>query len=142
MTRSELRRGCFFDLQIPRHILEAIRGAKRAAIITHQNADPDALCSAYALGYLLRRLRSGITVQLVTPEGIGKVAERVLERLHIAVHHPESLNEYDIVFTVDTNTLVQLAEYETRLKDYGGVVIVVDHHAPIQRQWRSQPMPS
>jgi nanoRNase/pAp phosphatase (c-di-AMP/oligoRNAs hydrolase) len=100
------------------------------AIVTHQNADPDALCSAYALGYLLRRLRRGVVVHLVAPQGISKVTKRVLEHLHIRLHHPESLDEYDIVFTVDTNTLLQLAEYGMRLRDYEGEVIVVDHHAP------------
>jgi len=116
-------------LRSSRYILRSIRNAKRVAIITHRNADPDALCSAYALGYLLRKLKRGVEVHLVAPQGISKVAKRIVEHLHIRLHDPQNLEEYDIVFTIDANTLLQLAEYGTRLRDYEGVVIVIDHHA-------------
>lgn len=116
-----------------RHILRSIRKAKRVAIVTHQNADPDALCSGYALALLLRGLKRRTVVHLITPEGISRVTKRVVNHLRMSRYHPESLDEYDIVFTVDANTLSQLGEYGIRLRDYGGEAIVVDHHAPDPR---------
>ena len=55
--------------------------AKRVLLLCHQNADPDALCSAFALSKLLSRIRQGIETEIASPEGVSKLSKILVEKL-------------------------------------------------------------
>ena len=106
--------------------------AEKALLLCHHNADPDAVCSAYALAGLLRRLRGGLSVELVAAQGPSKLSKRLLEHLEAEFVDSADVEAADVMFLVDTNNLQQL-------EDLGPVVarqasrvplIIVDHHAP------------
>lgn len=107
------------------------RNAKRVLILCHQNADPDAICSSYALFSLLKHLKPDIEVEVASPESVSKVSKAILERLRMKVTNDEpSFNESDVIFMLDTNTVKQLGEWSRRLYEVSSPIIVIDHHAP------------
>jgi len=110
-----------------------VKASRRVAILSHQNADPDALCSAYALCFLLRRLNKKIKVHLIAPEGVSRVTRQVLGKIRMRIQESQNLKGYDAVFTVDTNTLSQLGRYEALLEKFEGPIVVIDHHSPDPR---------
>jgi len=103
------------------------------AILSHQNADPDAVCSAYALSFLLKGIDKRIRVHLVAPEGVSRVSRQVLSQVRMRLQEPKNLESYDVIFTVDTNTISQLGRYESLLEKFEGPVVVIDHHNPDPR---------
>jgi phosphoesterase RecJ-like protein len=113
-----------------RRITQLARSSKKAAILSHRNADPDALCSAYALHHLLRQLNKRIKIHLIAPEGVSRVTRQVLTRIRMKIHEPLNIDGYDAIFTVDTNTLAQLGRYEALMRSFDRPIVVIDHHNP------------
>jgi nanoRNase/pAp phosphatase (c-di-AMP/oligoRNAs hydrolase) len=115
-----------------RHIDRLTRTAKlsrRVLIIGHQNADPDAVCSAFLLSRLLKHMNRRLKVAVVSPDGVSKVSARVLEQIHFAVEEKAEPKEFDAIFTVDTNTLQQLGSLQHPVESSGKTLIMIDHHA-------------
>ena len=98
-------------------------------ILCHQNADPDAVCSAYLLSRLLRRMNRRLRVVAVSPDGVSKVSARVLEKIRFEVRESAQPTEFDTIFTVDTNTLEQLGSMKQAVEHSQRPLIVIDHHA-------------
>ncbi len=110
-------------------LARAAKASRRALILCHQNADPDAVCSAYLLSRLLTRINRRLKVVAVSPDGVSKVSARVLENIRFEVRESAKPTEFDTIFTVDTNTLEQLGSMKQAVEDSQRPLIVVDHHA-------------
>ncbi|MEM2577440.1 MAG: bifunctional oligoribonuclease/PAP phosphatase NrnA [Candidatus Bathyarchaeia archaeon] len=107
------------------------RSVRRVLILCHKNADPDAICSSYALLNLLRALKPDLEVIVAVPESVSKVSKIVLEKFPMSVTHEEpDFKAFDVAFMVDTNTPRQLGEWCERLCASSLPIIVIDHHAP------------
>lgn len=106
------------------------RKVRRVAILTHRNGDPDAICSAFALKYLLKRLNPRLSVVIGTPEGVNRLSDQILSRFNIDVELNPDLRDVDLVFTVDTNNLQQLGPLATIIENLNRPVVVIDHHYP------------
>lgn len=104
--------------------------ARKIAILTHRNADPDALCSAVALRRLLRTLNPKLSVVIGTPEGVNKFSEKIIARFRVYTESEPILENIDAVFTVDTNNLQQLGSLASTIENFDKQVVVVDHHYP------------
>jgi len=106
-----------------------IRKADSASILCHQNADPDAVCAAYALYSLLRRINKKLRIEIAAPS-LGRIAKRVLRCFPEKrfVTEPR-LEECDLIFAVDTNTIQQLGEWKDLVSLRRSNLIVIDHHA-------------
>jgi len=104
--------------------------AKRAPILCHQNADPDALCSAFAFSKLLERVSQGLETEIATPEGVSKLSRILLERLPIRIQTIKpSFEKSDVIFILDTNTVQQLGDWSEEIKSVRVPIVVIDHHA-------------
>ena len=99
-------------------------------IICHQNADADAVCSAYALQVLLRGLHPNSNVTVSCPEGISASAKQLLENLGIGSPEIVQTGGVELAILVDTNTLDQLGDAAEEIKANTIPFIVVDHHHP------------
>lgn len=107
------------------------KNAKRILVLCHKNADPDAICSSYALLNLLKMFKPDLEVVVAAPESISKVSKMILERFPMEVTHEEpNFKTFDAAFMVDTNTLRQLGEWGERMCAASLPIIVIDHHAP------------
>lgn len=100
------------------------------ALFCHQNADPDATCSSYALQVLLHHLVPTAATKIVCPEGVSGSTKQLLENLGISVPDGKAPDGIDLAILVDTNTLDQLGPIAEKLGEGEIPIVVVDHHHP------------
>jgi phosphoesterase RecJ-like protein len=105
-----------------------IRKANSASILCHQNADPDAVCSAYALYSLLKRINKKLRIEIAAPS-LSRTSKRVLTHFPKKFVTKPYLEESDLIFAVDTNTIQQLGEWKDTVALRRSNLIVIDHHA-------------
>jgi phosphoesterase RecJ-like protein len=98
-------------------------------LLCHHNADPDAICSAYAFQSLLTKCRPNMTVEIGTGQGISRLSKHILKRIPITVKlHPDVKNA-DAIVLLDTNTIQQLGQLAEHITKTAAPIIVIDHHA-------------
>ncbi|RLI40933.1 hypothetical protein DRO64_08240, partial [Candidatus Bathyarchaeota archaeon] len=102
---------------------------RRILLLCHQNADPDALCSAFALKRLLKRIHRWAEIEIASPEGINKLSRAILDLLPVKVTVDHLKLPADIIIMLDTNTIKQLGPWEEEVKKSTAPLIVIDHHA-------------
>ncbi len=105
------------------------RNAKYVVLLCHHNADPDAICSAYALSSLIRQHKPQITVEIGVAQGISRLSKHILKNLPITVEIEPKVEKADVIILVDTNTVQQLDNLAEKVKASKAPLIVVDHHA-------------
>lgn len=110
-------------------LVRTAKTSRTALVLCHQNADPDAVCSAFLLTRLLKRLNRRMKITAASPDGVSKVSARVLERLRFRIEENVDPRNYDVIFTVDTNTLQQLGSLRETVDGCGKPLIMIDHHA-------------
>jgi len=100
-------------------------------IVTHANADPDAVASAllllHALGYLGLK-----DVHLAFPEKPSRLSRKILAALDLRVNYlarPEPKSRYPAVAVVDATNGVQLSAFRGVARR-AETLLVVDHHVP------------
>ncbi|MCL4436492.1 MAG: DHH family phosphoesterase [Thaumarchaeota archaeon] len=101
---------------------------RRAVILTHKHADVDAYSAAYGVAYLLRQLRKGLRVSVVTPEGLSIPAQRVASEYPIRLSENMSLEDVDLAVVVDTGNPQLLADLQEPLAKARCLKIFLDHH--------------
>lgn len=111
-------------------LAKLLRRANAILIIGHQNSDPDAVCSAYALSVLARRLNRKIKVSFTSPDGVSKLSKQILAAVPLEVSENVELSGMDLIMTVDTNTLQQLGALKEPVLNSAKPLIMIDHHAP------------
>jgi len=104
--------------------------AEHIVLLCHQNADPDAVCSAFALQALLHKLAPGTKATISCPEGVSAPTRQLLENLGISTPDQKIPADADLAVLVDTNSLDQLGKASTALLKMEHGLIVVDHHHP------------
>ncbi len=109
-------------------ILDELK-AKRVVLLCHHNADPDAICSAYAFASLLKRLRPECEVEIGAAQGISRLSKHLLKFLPIEVKTKPKVENADAIVLLDTNTIQQLNNLAEKIKASKAPIIVVDHHA-------------
>ncbi len=113
-----------------------VEKAKKVAIVTHVNADPDALSSACALHELVHSLNKEASIEVLVPEGIGSECKYIYvtcQKMNIKMdvikkyHQIEDRAPCDVCIVLDTASLEQLR----LLKNYVlkcDTIIIIDHH--------------
>jgi phosphoesterase RecJ-like protein len=103
--------------------------AKFVLLLCHHNADPDALCSAYAFQGLLKKLRPDVTAEIGTGQGISRLSKHLLEYIPIAANMRPNVEKAQVIVLLDTNTIQQLGRLAERVTKSAAPIIVIDHHA-------------
>ncbi len=98
-------------------------------LLCHHNADPDAICSAYAFASLLKRLRPEIEYEIGVAQGISRLSKHILEYLPIEIKMQPNIEKADAIVLLDTNTIQQLNNLSEEIKNSKAPIIVIDHHA-------------
>jgi phosphoesterase RecJ-like protein len=117
-------------LQI-RDIIELLdeRNAKLAVLLCHHNADPDALCSAFALSRLMQQMRPLLKTEIAAAQGPSHLSKFLLSALPMRLTTAPHIEQADTIILLDTNTVQQLDEWAERVKASNTPLIVIDHHA-------------
>ncbi|MHA1606911.1 MAG: DHH family phosphoesterase [Candidatus Freyarchaeota archaeon] len=97
------------------------------AIICHQNADPDALCSAYALKHLIGILGYKGEISVLSDE-VSILASNIAGMLNIEYSTSGNLNAFNLFIVVDTCNPEQLGKFHQAplIKP----TLTIDHHSP------------
>ncbi|RLI44848.1 hypothetical protein DRO69_06460 [Candidatus Bathyarchaeota archaeon] len=103
--------------------------AKLAVLLCHHNADPDAVCAAFAFSHLLKRLRPKLKVTIAAAQGVSRLSKFLLESLPIKLAEQPHIEKADLIVLLDTNTIQQLGEWSEQVKASNSPIIVIDHHA-------------
>jgi phosphoesterase RecJ-like protein len=109
-------------------ILDETR-ASFVLLLCHHNADPDAICSAYAFQSLLTKCRPNMTVEIGTGQGISRLSKHILKRIPITVKLQPDVAKADVIVLLDTNTIQQLGQLAEHVTKTAAPIIVIDHHA-------------
>jgi phosphoesterase RecJ-like protein len=104
------------------------RQAKKALLLCHVNADPDAVCAAFAFAQLLQRLRPTLNIEIAAAQGPSRLSKSLLKALPANVITQPNIETADVVFLLDTNTIQQLGEWSEQLKSSETPLVVIDHH--------------
>ena len=106
------------------------RRVKSTLILCHQNADPDAIGSAFAFSCLLKRLNHRLRLKIASPKGVSRISKILSDYLPVKISSRKPLfKNYDVIFMLDTNTIQQMGEWSSLIRDSGKPLIVIDHHA-------------
>jgi nanoRNase/pAp phosphatase (c-di-AMP/oligoRNAs hydrolase) len=105
------------------------KNATHALLLCHHNADPDALCSAYAMAQLLQRIRPQLKTEIAAAEGPSHLSKFLLVKLPIKLTNTPQIEKADVIFLLDTNTIQQLDAWAERVKTTNAPIVVIDHHA-------------
>jgi len=103
--------------------------AKLVVLLCHHNADPDAICSAYAFRSLLKQLRPNLEIEIGAAYGISRLSKHLLQYIPIDVKEQPSIEKADVIVLLDTNTIQQLDNLAEKVKTAKAPIIVIDHHA-------------
>ncbi|MBS7647507.1 MAG: DHH family phosphoesterase [Candidatus Bathyarchaeia archaeon] len=105
------------------------QNVKHVTLLCHHNADPDAICSAYALSILIKQHKPQATVEIGAAQGISRLSKHILKSLPITVETEPNIEKADVIMFMDTNTIQQLDNLAEKVKASKAPIIVVDHHA-------------
>lgn len=103
--------------------------AELVVLLCHHNADPDAVCSAYALSSLIRATKPSVRVEIGAAQGVSRLSKHIMHHLPISVEKAPHIEDADLIVLLDTNTLQQLDDLAGQVKTSKAPIIVVDHHA-------------
>lgn len=110
-------------------LMKTLVDSELILILCHQNADPDALGSAYVLSQLIYR-KTSKNVVIAAPKGVNRVSKQIIQSLPMSITTSPSIDNADILILVDTNTLIQLGEFGAIVKKSSKPLVLVDHHSP------------
>jgi phosphoesterase RecJ-like protein len=102
--------------------------ARFVLLLCHHNADPDAVCSAYAFQSLLVKCRPNLTAEIGAGQGISRLSKHILQHIPIVVNLQPDVEKADAIVLLDTNTIQQLGHLAERLAKTKVPIIVIDHH--------------
>jgi nanoRNase/pAp phosphatase (c-di-AMP/oligoRNAs hydrolase) len=111
-------------------LAKMLRGSETALVLGHQNADPDAVCSAFAFSRLALRLNKKLNLIFAAPDGTSRLSKQVLQAFPLEVTENPDPSAVDLIVTVDTNTLQQLGSFKEPVIQSGKPLVMIDHHAP------------
>jgi phosphoesterase RecJ-like protein len=98
-------------------------------LLCHHNADPDAICSAYAFQGLLAKVRPNVTAEIGIGQGISRLSKHILKHIPMTVNLQPNVEKADAIVLLDTNTTQQLGPLSERVAKTQAPIIVIDHHA-------------
>lgn len=101
----------------------------KALILSHQNADADAVASSIALFEGLKGLNDKIQVELGAPRSVSKIGNQILESFGKGIEIDPDINA-GLLILIDVSTLNQLAPLDIAINAADAKKAVIDHHAP------------
>jgi len=110
-----------------RPFIETLNDDSVIYIFLHQNADPDALCSAEAIKDLIFKIGKGITVKLFA-DSLNISAKRIAESHSIEIIFEIPDVQPELIISVDTANFSQFNKFESFVKNSAVTKIVIDHH--------------
>jgi phosphoesterase RecJ-like protein len=114
-----------------RKIIELIDkcDARLMVLLCHVNADPDAVCAAFAFARLMQHMRPNLDMDIAAAQGPSRLSRLLLNSLPAKLSAQPRIAQADVIVLLDTNTIQQLGEWKKSLQASNATLIVIDHHA-------------
>jgi len=114
-----------------REIIRVIeeKNAETILLLCHHNADPDAICAAFAFARLLKQVKPHVRVEIAAAQGISQLSKHIMKHIPITLVEEPNFEKADILVLLDTNTIQQLDDWAEKVKSSKAPLIVIDHHA-------------
>jgi len=103
--------------------------AEVVLLLCHHNADPDAICAAFAFSNLLKRINPNLKTEIATAQGPSRLSKHLLKHLPITLVKEPNFERADVLVLLDTNTIQQLDDWVEQVEASKAPLIVIDHHA-------------
>lgn len=104
--------------------------SRSLGIISHANADPDALASSIAIRSIVESV-TNYRPPIIFPSGISKVSKRVLDYAKVNVNfYEEIIDNIKALIIVDTATLSQFGALCNDVIQFKDRIFLIDHHLP------------
>lgn len=109
-------------------------------ILTHRQADPDAICSAAALSDLLVLTNPSLKIEskILVPQGASTLGQIICSQMGIEFYTEKNmakLGEPDLIVIVDTGDLQLLSPFADELVSISTRKIMIDHHSTNSADW-------
>jgi len=111
-----------------RNPLRRLAEARRILVVTHRNADVDAVASAYAMKLLASAAGPRKDVTMVSPEGVTLQSKKVLSTFGARFREEIPSRDYDLVFVTDTGHSALLSAQLDAIKSMKSYRVLIDHH--------------
>lgn len=105
----------FFQLNNPKTVL----------ITSHENADPDAICSAFAIDSLIHILYPEVDT-IVSFDGISIISQKIINKFDLKLNLQNKFTN-DVTIIVDANSIEQLGNLKNEI-NWKNPVLIIDHH--------------
>jgi len=105
------------------------RNARLVVLLCHINADPDAICAAFAFSRLIQRLRPSSRVEIAAAQGPSRLSKFILSSIPAKLTAEPQMESAEAIVLLDTNTIQQLGDWSERVKASKAALVVIDHHA-------------
>jgi len=103
---------------------------KNLGVISHANADPDALASSLVVCSIVKKM-TGYHPSVIFPEGISRVSRKILSYTEVSLEFYEEMKRsIKALIIVDTATLNQFGPLCNKVKEFKGRAFLIDHHIP------------
>jgi nanoRNase/pAp phosphatase (c-di-AMP/oligoRNAs hydrolase) len=102
---------------------------KLVVFLCHHNADPDAVCAAFAFSRLIKQISPKLEIEIAAAAGPSKLSKNILTVIPTELTQQPRIEEADLIVLFDTNTLHQLDEWSERVRTSKAPIVVIDHHA-------------
>lgn len=99
----------------------------KVSILCHHNADPDAICAAYAIQRLTKNIDPSAVTEILYPDSASQLSQKIIEKYSIDASRNPKIIFADTVVVVDVGSLIQL-EGLLPLVKAGKNRIFIDHH--------------
>lgn len=116
-----------------REFLVGLRG-KKIVVVTHKNADPDAIASAFTITGFLKMQKS--YTALILPQGANEAGKSMLSSLNVIYDKDILFSKYyhvldneSVLVIVDTNNPENLG-IASKLLNVIRTIVIIDHHRP------------
>jgi len=96
-------------------------------ILSHHNADPDAIGAAAGTKELVERLSPSSKVSCIMPADISTLSARIIKMIGLEIREKYT-GSHDTLIVVDTGSLNQLGEWEEKVRQSENLLII-DHHS-------------
>ncbi len=113
-------------------LIEHLKGNDSICLVTHQNADPDAICASYSLKKLVNTFNSKAIVDIITPEGVNETSTNLLNYYKFKTSKILTLSRFDLIILVDTGSMWTLGSLKNIVGTSSTPIVIIDHH-PIEK---------
>ena len=112
-----------------KEITSLLQNVRQVTLLCHHNADPDAICSAYAFSSLLKQSFPSLEVEIGAASSISRLSKHIIQYLPINIKTQPNISNAQALVLLDTNTIQQLDNLSEAVRNAKVPVIVIDHHA-------------